>query len=114
MKTLSPLLGRKKSSTPRHSIMATFPGGLISLRAFSGGVGAAALATGTSGRGQPARPDGKLGIALVGLGNYSTVELGPALRETQFCRLAGVVTGSPEKGQKWAHDFDFPERNIFS
>jgi glucose-fructose oxidoreductase len=112
MKTPSPLLGRKKSSTPRHSILAAFPG--ISRRAFGGGVGAVALATATSGRGQSARPDGKLGIALVGLGSYSTDELGPALRETQFCRLAGVVTGSPEKGQKWAHDFDFPERNIFS
>lgn len=98
----------------RHSTVTIFPGALISRRAFGGGIGAVALVAGTAGRGQPARSDGKLGIALVGLGNYSTGELGPALRETQFCRLAGVVTGSPEKGQKWAHDFDFPERNIFS
>ena len=53
-------------------------------------------------------------MALVGLGGYSTGELGPALRETRSCYLAGVVTGSPDKGQRWAREFRFPERNIFS
>ena len=56
----------------------------------------------------------KLGVALVGLGGYSTGELAPALREAKSCYLAGVVTGSPEKGRRWARDFHFPERNIFS
>ena len=41
--------------------------------------------------------DGKLGIALVGLGSYSTGQLGPALLETSHCYLAGIVTGTPEK-----------------
>lgn len=87
---------------------------LISRRAFSGGIGAMAFVAGTAGHGQPARPDQKLGIALVGLGTYSTTELAPALLETKSCYLAGVVTGSLEKGKKWAQDFRFPERNIFS
>jgi len=87
---------------------------LISRRAFNGGIGAMAFAAGTAGHAQPARPDQKLGVALVGLGSYSTGELAPALLETKSCYLAGVVTGSPEKGKKWAHDFRFPERNIFS
>ncbi len=39
----------------------------------------------------------KLGVALVGLGNYSLRQLAPALLETQHCRLTGIVTGSPEK-----------------
>jgi hypothetical protein len=73
-----------------------------------------AFVAGTAGHGQPARPDQKLGIALVGLGKYSTNELAPALLETKSCYLAGVVTGSLEKGKKWAQDFRFPERNIFS
>ena len=73
-----------------------------------------AFVAGTAGHGQPARPDQKLGIALVGLGTYSTNELAPALLETKSCYLAGVVTGSLEKGKKWAQDFRFPERNIFS
>ncbi len=58
--------------------------------------------------------DKKLGLALVGLGNYSTNKLGPALRETKYCRLTGVVTGDPAKGRQWAADFDFPETNIYS
>jgi glucose-fructose oxidoreductase len=39
----------------------------------------------------------KLGVALVGLGYYSTSLLGPALQETAKCELKGIVTGSPEK-----------------
>ena len=38
---------------------------------------------------------GKLGIALVGLGGYSNGQLTPALQETQYCYLAGIVTGTP-------------------
>lgn len=55
----------------------------------------------------------RLGIALVGLGSYSTGQLGPALRQTRHCHLAGVVTGSPEKGRKWAADYGFPESSIY-
>lgn len=54
----------------------------------------------------------KLGVALAGLGNYSTRQLGPALKTTTACRLAGVVTGSPEKGKQWAADYGFPETHI--
>ena len=86
----------------------------ISRRAFGAGLGATALVAATTGRGQAAQPARKLGVALVGLGGYSTGELGPALRETRSCYLAGVVTGSPDKGQRWAREFRFPERNIFS
>jgi hypothetical protein len=44
----------------------------------------------------------KLGVALVGLGKYSEGELAPALEETKLCRLAGIVTGTPEKAGKVA------------
>lgn len=57
--------------------------------------------------------DRPLGMALVGLGKYSTRQLGPALKVTKFCKLAGVVTGSAEKGQQWAKDYGFPEKNIY-
>jgi glucose-fructose oxidoreductase len=56
----------------------------------------------------------KLGVALLGLGRYATNQLAPALRETKLCRLAGVVTGHPEKGQKWATDYNLDQRNIYS
>lgn len=58
-------------------------------------------------------PAHKLGVALAGLGNYSTKELGPALRLTQSCHLTGVVTGTPAKGARWARDHGFPEKNIY-
>jgi glucose-fructose oxidoreductase len=56
----------------------------------------------------------KLGVALLGLGRYSTNQLGPALRETQACRLAGVVTGSPEKAAKWAQEYGLPAEGLYS
>ena len=56
----------------------------------------------------------KLGVALVGLGRYATGELGPALRQTRNCQLTGVVTGHPEKGARWAKEFNFPQKNIYS
>jgi glucose-fructose oxidoreductase len=59
-------------------------------------------------------PAKKFGVALVGLGSYSTEHLGPALRLTEHCRLTGVVTSSPAKGKQWAHDYGFSEKNIFS
>ncbi len=56
----------------------------------------------------------KLGVALLGLGRYSTNELGPALRKTKKCYLVGVVTGHPEKGDKWAVDYSLNRKNIYN
>ncbi|MEM6346930.1 MAG: Gfo/Idh/MocA family oxidoreductase [Bacteroidota bacterium] len=58
--------------------------------------------------------DKKLGVALVGLGNYSNIMLGPALRATQNCRLSALVTGTPAKAQKWAADYNIPSKNIYN
>lgn len=55
----------------------------------------------------------RLGVALVGLGGYSRGQLGPALRETELCRLAGVVTGDPAKGARWAREYGFPESSVY-
>jgi glucose-fructose oxidoreductase len=85
----------------------------VSRRRFIGQVSAAA-ALALTPRLAWAQPAGKkLGVALVGLGRYSTGQLGPALRETKFCRLAGVVTGDPAKGAQWAKDYGFSEKNIY-
>ena len=81
-------------------------------------MGAAALALASRARSQPSASGGtqprKLGIALVGLGNYSRGQLGPALKLTQHCKLAGVVTGSREKGLLWAKEFGFSQKNIYN
>ena len=61
-----------------------------------------------------ARGGRKLGFALVGLGGYAGGQLGPALRETKFCELRGVVTGDPGgKGRRWAQDYGFSETNVW-
>jgi predicted dehydrogenase len=61
-------------------------------------------------------PDGKkkLGVALLGLGGYSKGQLAPALQETEWCRLAGVITGTPAKGIEWQSTYAFPKDNIYS
>lgn len=58
--------------------------------------------------------DGKLGIALVGLGRYSEFQLGPALEETDHCYLAGIVTGTPDKIGKWRSRYNIPEENVYN
>lgn len=65
-------------------------------------------------RAQTSKPAGKLGVALVGLGGFSTVSIAPELKSAQNVYLAGVVTGSAEKGRAWAKDHGFPERNIYN
>jgi glucose-fructose oxidoreductase len=88
----------------------------VTRRKFIGqlSLSAAALALSRKLQAAEARPGRKLGVALAGLGSYATHQLAPALRQTQFCRLAGVVTGSPEKGKKWAHEHEFLESSIYN
>ncbi|MFZ5497208.1 MAG: Gfo/Idh/MocA family protein [Verrucomicrobiota bacterium] len=85
---------------------------VVSRRRFLGRL-AAAGALALAPRPLRAASGRKLGIALAGLGGYSTGQLGPALKLTQHCRLAGVITGSAEKGRQWAAEYGFPERNIY-
>ncbi len=55
----------------------------------------------------------KLGIALVGLGYYSTDLLAPALQLTQHCELKGIVTGSPEKIPVWQEKYGIEDKNVY-
>src|SRR5258705_717889 len=54
----------------------------------------------------------KLGIALVGLGGYSE-ELASALQETKHCRLAGIVSGTEAKREKWKEKYHLQDKNIY-
>lgn len=60
------------------------------------------------------RKEGRLGVALVGLGGYATGQLAPALQQTEHCYLAGIVTGSPAKIPVWKEKYNIPDRNIYS
>lgn len=61
----------------------------------------------------PKRKKESLGVALVGLGYYSTDILAPALQLTAHCHLAGIVTGSPEKAERWKRKHNLPDKNIY-
>jgi glucose-fructose oxidoreductase len=55
-----------------------------------------------------------LGVALVGLGYYSTDLLAPALQQTKHCHLAGIVTGTPAKAEAWKQKYNIPDKNIYN
>ncbi len=56
----------------------------------------------------------KLGIALVGLGMYSNVQLAPALQQTKYCKLTGIVTGTPSKADEWKKRYNISDKNIYN
>lgn len=56
----------------------------------------------------------RLGVALVGLGYYSTDLLAPALQQTKNCYLAGIVTGTPSKAEAWKKKFNIPDKNVYN
>jgi glucose-fructose oxidoreductase len=60
------------------------------------------------------RKKGKLGVALVGLGYYSTDVLGPALLECKHIELKGIVTGSPDKIPYWKEKYGIEDANIYN
>jgi predicted dehydrogenase len=86
------------------------------LKTASRGLGGAALAASAAplvGRAARPAPD-PLGVALVGLGNYATGQLAPALQETTQCELAGIVTGTPAKAETWTKKYDIPDDNVYN
>ncbi|WP_276391981.1 Gfo/Idh/MocA family protein [Eudoraea chungangensis] len=56
----------------------------------------------------------KLGVALVGLGYYSTDLLAPALQLTENCELRGIVTGSPQKIPIWQEKYGIKDKNVYN
>lgn len=55
----------------------------------------------------------KLNIALCGLGNYASM-LAEGIQVSEYCQLAGIVTGTPAKAEKWKTKYDIPENNIYN
>lgn len=84
------------------------------LKDISLGFGSIALLPGLTAYSCSAKQKDKLGIALVGLGGYSSGQLAPALLETKNCYLAGIVTGTPEKENTWSKKYNIPQQNIYN
>ncbi len=77
-------------------------------------VGSAALVVSPYQLFAAAKPKNKLGVALVGLGYYSTDLLAPALQQTSHCYLAGIVTGTPAKAAAWQKKYNILDKNIYT
>ncbi len=60
------------------------------------------------------KPKRQLGVALVGLGYYSTDLLAPALQLTRHCKLTGIVTGTPSKIPVWQEKYGIKDENVFN
>ncbi len=56
----------------------------------------------------------KLGVALVGLGSLSTNQIAPALAKATHCKLAAIVTGTPEKEKVWGEKYGVGRDHIYN
>lgn len=56
----------------------------------------------------------KIGFAVCGLGSLSRREIGPALQQTKNCRLAGIITGTTAKAERWKAQYELPENCIYN
>ncbi len=86
-------------------------------RKLTSGIGGVCLLHGmplACAMGLDKRKEGSLGIALVGLGSYSTYQLAPALQETSHCHLAGIVTGTPSKAAQWQSQYGISKENSYT
>ncbi|WP_282134256.1 Gfo/Idh/MocA family protein [Seonamhaeicola maritimus] len=96
-----------KNLVPRRDFIKTSALGLSALSIGLPLNSALATSCGSSGK-------DKLGIALVGLGNYSKGQLAPSLLETEHCYLSAIVTGTKEKEKEWAEKYNIPKGNIYN
>lgn len=53
-------------------------------------------------------------IALLGLGNYAEKQLAPAIEQSRYAQLSGIVTGSPSKIPAWQRRYGVKDSNIYN
>lgn len=61
----------------------------------------------------PISKNKKPGIALVGLGSYAMGQLAPALQKTKHVKLTALVSGSPEKLDRYAKEYNIKKSNLY-
>jgi glucose-fructose oxidoreductase len=100
-------------TTRREVLVRSALGGL----ALAAGVGCASRASTIEHANSPAASDPrrrKLGVALLGLGDYASSQLAPALLKTNNCALRGIVTGTPSKIATWQSKYAIPDANVYN
>jgi len=76
-------------------------------------IGAGLATSLAKGQGEKAEGGKKLGWALVGLSRLSEKDIGPALLKTKHARLAGLVTGTPEKAVAWQEKYGVEDSGVY-
>jgi predicted dehydrogenase len=56
----------------------------------------------------------QLGVALLGLGEYAGAELGPALKATNHCKLAAIISDDPGKMEEWRKHYGLSENGCYT
>ncbi|TAE39468.1 MAG: gfo/Idh/MocA family oxidoreductase [Runella slithyformis] len=57
--------------------------------------------------------DKKLNVALCGLGRYADF-MAYGLKSSKYCRIAGLVSGTPTKAAEWAKKYNVPKENVYN
>ncbi len=55
----------------------------------------------------------KLNVALCGLGRYADA-VAYGLQSSQYCRLSGLISGTPTKAAEWAKTYGVAHRNMYN
>ncbi|MDP4624967.1 MAG: Gfo/Idh/MocA family oxidoreductase [Akkermansiaceae bacterium] len=76
-------------------------------------IGAGLAVSLAKGQDEKAEPK-KLGWALVGLSRLCENNIGPALLKTKHSRLAGLVTGTPEKAKAWQEKYGVEDSGVYN
>jgi glucose-fructose oxidoreductase len=58
-------------------------------------------------------PERRLGLAVVGLGNYALGQILPRIARTRHVRLAALVSGNRDKARAVAAAYGVPERSVY-
>ncbi len=56
----------------------------------------------------------RLGVAVVGLGEYATTQIMPALKETENCYLAALVSGTPAKLRQYQAEYNIADSHLYN
>jgi predicted dehydrogenase len=105
---------KKKMMESRRRFLVQLGVGALSLPALSALYGCSGIKENNQQNGEHDNSRSKLGIALAGLGSYATYQLAPALQETEYCKLAGIITGTSSKIGQWKKKYDIPDKNIYN
>lgn len=56
----------------------------------------------------------KLGVAILGLGDYATNRIAPAIMKSRYAKLTGIITGSPDKIPTWQKKYEIADANVYN